>query len=165
MTENAPPLQYLKDGEVVGKTAEFIERISKKANFETKISILPWARAYQTVLIQKDIFIYPFVSNAERESKFIWIGEIFTLNLTWVPLKSRKEVKINHLDDDKKYKTGVIRADATFNYLIKNGFNKKEHFIIASELPLLLDLLYSEKIDSFIVDIALLKEMAMIHSS
>jgi len=162
VTENAPPLQYIKKGKVVGKTTQLINQIAKSSNFKTNIKILPWARAYQTVLNQKNIFIYPLVRTTERESKFIWIGEILTIKLTWVKLKSRIDVKINNIDDAKKYKLGVIRADATYNYLTKNGFKKNENFIVVSELPLLLELLYSEKIDSFIVDIALLKEMALI---
>jgi len=162
VTENAPPLQYIKSGKVVGKTTQLIEAISKNSNFKANIKILPWARAYQTALNQKNIFIYPLVRNAERESKFIWIGEILTIKLSWVRLKSRTDVKINSLEDAKNYKTGVIRADATYNYLIKNGFKKNENFIVVSELPLLLELLYSEKIDSYIVDVALLKEMAVI---
>lgn len=162
VTENAPPLQYIDKGKVVGKTTTFINQVTKNSNFKADIKILPWARAYQTALTQKNIFIYPLVRTAEREDNFIWIGKIYTLKLSWAKLKSRTDVSINNPEDAKNYKTGVIRADATYNYLIKNGFIKNDNFIVVSELPLLLELLYSEKIDSFIVDITLLKEMAVL---
>jgi polar amino acid transport system substrate-binding protein len=162
VTENAPPLQYIKNGKVVGKTTQLIHKIAEASNYKANIKIMPWARVYQTALNQKNTFIYPLVRTAERESSFIWIGKIRTLKLSWAKLKSRKDVNINKPEDAKNYKTGVIRADATYNYLIKNGFIKNDNFIVVSELPLLLELLYSEKIDSFIVDIALLKEMAVI---
>jgi len=162
VTENAPPLQYIKNGKVVGKTTQLIKQIANKSNFKANIKILPWARAYQTALNQKNMFIYPIVRTVERESKFVWIGKMLTIKLTWVKLKSRTDVVINRLTDAKSFKIGVIRADATYHYLIQNGFIKNKNFIVVSQLPLLLDLLYSKKIDSFIVDLALLKEMAVI---
>jgi len=93
VTENAPPLQYIKNGKVVGKTTQLINQISESSNFKTNIKILPWARAYQTALNQKNMFIYPLVRTAERESKFIWIGKMLTIKLSWVKLKSRTDVK------------------------------------------------------------------------
>ncbi|SFC58626.1 substrate-binding periplasmic protein [Pseudoalteromonas denitrificans] len=162
VTENAPPLQYIKDGEISGKTTRIIKKVLEHAQMPAKISIYPWARAYQKALNGKNIFIYPLVRTVERENHFIWIGEILTLNLSWVKLSHKKNIKISKLEDVKRYKIGVMRGDATHTYLLKHGFEKNKNFIVVSELPKLLNLLYAEKIDSFIVDLDLLKEMALL---
>ena len=50
LTENLPPLNYEKDGELVGPSVEIVREIQSRVGSRDKIQVYPWARAYKMAL-------------------------------------------------------------------------------------------------------------------
>ena len=54
LTENLPPLNYLKNGKLVGSSVEIVQEIQKRLGSQEPIQVYPWARAYQMALEKKE---------------------------------------------------------------------------------------------------------------
>ena len=160
VTENAPPLQYLSDGEVVGTTTSIVKAVLDKAGLSANIAIYPWARAYKIALTEPNTLLYPVMRNEEREEQLIWIGQLLSMQLGIVKLHSNKAMTLEQFGEVKGYKLGVMRDDYTHQMLVGMGFIEGEDYELFSNIPELLRLLYAEKIDCFIADLNLTQEMA-----
>jgi len=122
LTENLPPLNYVKGGKLIGPAVEMVKEIQKRVGSHEPIKIYPWARAYQMALKLENIVLFGMTRTAERNSKFKWIGPIARKRDILVAKKG-SGIKINTLDDAKKVKRiGTIRGDAKENYLKGQGF-------------------------------------------
>lgn len=122
LTENLPPLNYIKDGVLVGPAVDIVKEIQKRVGSHEQIKIYPWARAYQMALRLENIILFGMTRTSERENKFKWIGPIARKRDILV---ARKEsgIKILSLEDAKKVKQiGAIRGDAKEIYLKSMGF-------------------------------------------
>jgi polar amino acid transport system substrate-binding protein len=122
LTENLPPLNYLKDGELVGPSVEIVKEIQKRVGSTDKIQVYPWARAYQMALEEKNVVLFGMTHSKERENLFKWIGPLATKRDILVAKKGAG-FKINTLDDAKKVeRIGTLREDTRERYLKKHGF-------------------------------------------
>ncbi|MGD8337622.1 MAG: hypothetical protein PVJ29_11000, partial [Desulfobacterales bacterium] len=43
LTENLPPLNYVKDDELVGPSVEIVKEIQRRVGSSEKIQVFPWA--------------------------------------------------------------------------------------------------------------------------
>jgi len=43
LTENLPPLNYVKDGMLVGPSVEIVKEIQRRVESHAKIQVYPWA--------------------------------------------------------------------------------------------------------------------------
>jgi len=50
LTENLPPLNYVKDGVLMGSSVEIVQEIQRRIGSKEPIQVFPWARAYRLVL-------------------------------------------------------------------------------------------------------------------
>ena len=122
LTENLPPLNYIKDGVLVGPAVEMVKEIQKRLGSYESIKIYPWARAYQMALKLENIVLFGMTRTSERENKFKWIGPIARKRDIFVARKG-SGIEILTLEDAKKVKRiGTIRGDAKENYLKSMGF-------------------------------------------
>ena len=159
VTEDAPPLQFVVEGEVRGVTTELVREVLKQAQINAQFEIYPWARAYDQALKRKNTLLYSTIRTPERESLFHWIGKLGRFNLGFVMLKQNTDITINSTRDARRYVIGAMRDDYTHRYLLGNGFDN-DSLIIRSSLPELLDLFYKGLIDSFLVDTNLVCDLA-----
>ncbi|MFZ6724859.1 substrate-binding periplasmic protein [Undibacterium sp. MH2W] len=122
VTENLPPLNYEINGVVTGYATEVIQAVLKKANIQTTISLMPWARAYQTTLTQPNTLLYSTTRTPEREELFEWIGPISSRQIYLYKLKSRRDIQLKSIADSTQYKVGLVREmAATKEYLTVSG--------------------------------------------
>ncbi|MES2297287.1 MAG: transporter substrate-binding domain-containing protein [Pseudomonadota bacterium] len=111
------------DGKVVGPWTEGVKLILKNAGLpDYRISVYPWARAYQLALHEPNTLIYPIARTAARERQFKWVGEMQTVHYHFVKLADRKDIVIKRLDDARAYSIGVVRDDVRHQYLQAHGF-------------------------------------------
>lgn len=160
VTEDAPPLQYLVDGEVYGKSTELVKEVLGTSQLIADIEVYPWARAYETAINRPNTLIYSTIRTQQRESLFHWIGKIGRFQLDFVSLSSNKEFNVDSLEDVKLSVVGTMRDDFTHDYLTSQGFSDSD-LVIRSSLLELVDLLYKRRIDTFIVDRTLVCDLVI----
>jgi len=126
LTENLPPLNYLKDGELVGPSIEIVKEIQRRVGSRDKIQVYPWARAYKLALADKNVVLFGTTHTKAREDKFKWVGPLATKRDILVAKKG-SGVKINSLDDAKKVsRIGTLRDDTREVLLKSHGFTNLE---------------------------------------
>jgi polar amino acid transport system substrate-binding protein len=120
VTESLPPLNYEDNGVITGFATELLEATVQTAKLKkAQISLLPWARAYQTVLVQPNTLIYSITRNPEREALFEWIGPISPRQIFLYKLRERKDVSVKTLADASNYQVGLVREMAASKDFVK----------------------------------------------
>lgn len=148
VTEDLPPLQIENENQSpTGALIELVNLIIKDADIDAEITIYPWARSYEIALNQPNTFIFSMLRSNEREDKFQWIGKLFTIKSYLATLQSNAEIKINTIDDAKRYSVGSIRHDLAESYLLNKGFIPKKNLYVSSKYPTLWSTLYSGRTD------------------
>ena len=126
ITENSPPLNYIKNGKITGVATELVQEIMRRTGKVYSIEIMPWARGYRLALKKPNIVLYSTVRTKSREKLFKWVGPIATLK--WVFFaKSGSGLKISSLADAKKVGSiGTYIHDAREQALKAEGFTNLE---------------------------------------
>ncbi len=126
LTENLPPLNYVKDGELVGPSIEIVKEIQRRVGSRDKIQVYPWARAYKMALEDENVVLFGTTHTKARDDKFKWVGPLATKRDILVAKKD-SGIKINNLDDAKKVsRIGTLRDDTREVLLKRHGFTNLE---------------------------------------
>ncbi len=126
LTENLPPLNYVKDGELVGPSIEIVKEIQRRVGSRDKIQVYPWARAYKMALEDENVVLFGTTHTKARDDKFKWVGPLATKRDILVAKKVSR-IKINKLDDAKKVsRIGTLRDDTRELLLKSHGFTNLE---------------------------------------
>ena len=149
VTEEYSPYNYMEDGKIVGLSTEIVEATVSKAGFEKTLKLYPWPRAYKMVLKDKNTLIYTITRNEEREKSFKWVGPIAPRAIVIYKLKTRDDIKVNTLEDAKKYKIGVVRDGAFNKELQSKGFVIGKNLMVVATEKLNIRKLYKGRIDLF----------------
>ncbi len=127
MTENYPPLNYSDEGEIKGIFVDILMEITKKMDVSftrDKILLLPWARAYNSILKNKKKCLFGMARSADRENLFKWAGPVMDLKIILIS-KNSQAVQVNILDDIRNLKTGVVKDDIAEKTLLASGIGAK----------------------------------------
>lgn len=126
LTENLPPLNYIKDGKLVGPSIEIVKEIQRRVGSRDKIQAYPWARAYKIALEDENVVLFGMTHTKAREDKFKWVGPLATKRDILVAKKG-SGIKIINLDDAKKVsRIGTLRDDTRELLLKSHGFTNLE---------------------------------------
>ncbi len=126
LTENLPPLNYLKDGILVGPSVEIVKEIQRRVGSHEQIKVFPWARAYKMALEDENVVLFGMTHTESREDQFKWVGPLATKRDILVAKKG-SGIIINSLEDAKKVKRiGTLRDDTRERLLISHGFTNLE---------------------------------------
>ena len=126
LTENLPPLNYLKDGILVGPSVEIVKEIQRRVDSHEQIKVYPWARAYKMALEDENVVLFGTTYTKVRHDKFKWVGPLATKRDILVAKKG-SGIKINNLEDAKKVKRiGTLRDDTRERLLKRHGFTNLE---------------------------------------
>lgn len=116
---------YLQDGKVGGPATEIVEMSLKRAGLtDYRVSLYPWARAYDMALQEPSTLIYLIARTPAREAQFQWAGEFMRIQYHLYKLRDRNDVVVNDLSDAKRYAVAVMRDDVRQQYLQSRGFDK-----------------------------------------
>ncbi len=124
VTENAFPLSFERDGKVDGHATALVEETFRRAGFEYKIELYPWARALNMATNDPNVLIYSIARTPEREPQFKWVGEIMPIRYSLYKMRDRHDIVIKTLDDAKKYRIGILKDDTRAKYLAQHGFSE-----------------------------------------
>lgn len=126
LTEDLPPLNYLDDGKLVGPSVEIVQEIQRRIGSGEQIQVYPWARAYKIVLEEKNIILFGMTQTKQRQDLFKWVGPLAVKRDILIARKDA-HIKINNLDDAKKFKRiGTLRDDTREQLLKREGFQNLE---------------------------------------
>jgi polar amino acid transport system substrate-binding protein len=70
LTENLPPLNYLKENVLVGPSVEIVKEIQRKVGSHEQIKVYPWARAYKMALEEENVVLFSMTYTEDRYDKF-----------------------------------------------------------------------------------------------
>lgn len=146
-----PPFMYQNKNTLSGITVDSVKLIFKQADVATTIRALPWARAYNQALKDKNSYIFPLFKTSKRASSFHWVGPIPpAYNMQFYQLKSRTDIKVDSLSDAKKYRVGVLNKVANHKFLLEQGFVEGKNLFIVTEPGQNIKKLFAERIDLLI---------------
>lgn len=119
------PYSYLRDGQVSGPATQVVEASLRDAGLaDYRITLYPWARAYDMALKESNVLIYLIARTPARESLFKWVGEFMTMDYHLYKLKDNTDIVVRTLDDARNYTIGVMRDDLRHQYLQDKGFRR-----------------------------------------
>jgi len=113
MSEEYPPFNMTINNKPSGVSVEVLEGLLKKVDSDlTKndIKFLPWARSYSLVQRQKHTMLFSMARTKQREKLFKWVGPVGSSIVALIARKD-KNIKINSVEDMKKYKIGSVKND------------------------------------------------------
>ena len=126
ISEDYPPMNFQEKGEPKGICTAIVKAVLAKANVQYKaIEFLPWARGYAITLNEPNTMIYSIYRTPAREKLFHFVGPLLEIYSEFLVLAQNQDrVKINSLEDAKKYKIGTMNEDVAEQFLIGAGFTK-----------------------------------------
>jgi len=126
LTENLPPLNYVKDGVLVGPSVEIVREIQRRVGSHEQIEVYPWARAYKMALEDVNVVLFSMTYAKDRHDKFKWIGPLAKKRDILVAKKG-SGIEIKSLEDAKRVeRIGTLRDDTRELLLKSLGFNNLE---------------------------------------
>lgn len=124
VTEDYPPFNMQKDSNTVGISTDILRGAFQKAGIDYKISMFPWARAYDMATNDANTCVYSTTRTEEREGLFKWVGPL--VRNDWVLFGRVDSPKLTSLNDAKNYTIGGYQGDALTNYLKAQGLKVDE---------------------------------------
>ncbi|MDW5376865.1 transporter substrate-binding domain-containing protein [Halomonas sp. HP20-15] len=122
LTEELPPLNFRENGELTGLSVALVREIQRRLDNEQPIQLMPWARAYHSLMEKPGVALFSTARSAEREDLFQWVGPL--ANLAFVFYKrAGSPLTLDNLDDARKLETiATYRNDVREEFLLNHGF-------------------------------------------
>lgn len=123
-TEHFPPYSYVDtNGEKLkGISVEIVTEILKRTKFAHSLRLLPWNRAYELTLTQKNTCLFSTGRTPDREPLFKWISPFTEVSLVLFRKKGNP-IEINRLEDLNRYRIGGYLGDAASDFLIERNIS------------------------------------------
>lgn len=126
LTENLPPLNYVKEGKLIGPSVDVVKEIQRRVGSDEPIKVFPWSRAYKMALERENVILFSMTYTRDRHDKFKWIGPLAKKRDILVAKKG-SGIIINEIREAKKVRRiGTLRDDTRERLLISYGFTNLE---------------------------------------
>lgn len=125
LTEEYPPLtmSISPDGEVGGAVTDIVRELFKRLRIHYSLELMPWPRAYNAALLEKNVCLFPTTRTLPREAKFKWVGPLMQNPWVMYGRVSHPALAISSLEEIRRYKIGSYNGDAIAQYLTDKYFN------------------------------------------
>lgn len=128
LTEESPPLNFIKDGEISGLATEVVKELGKRTRTAASIRLVPWQEGYEALLEQPDVALFSTVMTAERKPLFKWVGPLAVLDTNLYALKG-SGIAIANLDDARKVnRIATVAKYYSEQMLEKEGFTNTQSY-------------------------------------
>lgn len=121
VTEDFPPYNFQEQGTVKGAATEVVESVLAQAGLRHTIEVLPWRRALDTALNERDTLIFSVARTESRERQLAWLGRICERKLVLYCLKERSDLLGHALESLPDATVAVIQGDASEELLRLRG--------------------------------------------
>jgi ABC-type amino acid transport substrate-binding protein len=142
-----PLLQYEKEGEIKGPSANILKSILNKANLNASVEFMPWPRAYSIAEKRPNTIILSMIRTPEREAKFHWLGIVSKLARVFIAIKENTDSNIISESYAKNKLVAVTRNSNSYNELIEKGFSENKNLYVVASAHEAFKLLISGKVD------------------
>jgi polar amino acid transport system substrate-binding protein len=130
VTEELPPFSYDEGGVVQGASTAVVRSVMDEAGLPCAIEVLPWRRALDAAVNEKNTFIYSVARTSERESRLLWIGKICDRTLAIYCLEERTDLLGHSLSELEDATLAVVQGDASVELLRELGVREDHlHFL------------------------------------
>ncbi len=150
LTEDLVPFNFMENNEVTGFTTEIVERLLEKTKIKPergKILLWPWKRAYQTALEEKNVLLFTTTRTPEREKLFKWVGPIYPRQQWIFKLVERSDIRIDSLDESKRYKIVEVENSANYQFFVKHGFEPGKNLMTTNTWKSKINMLIAGRVD------------------
>jgi len=151
VTEELPPYNMTRDGQLTGMSTEVVRAVLKEINVDATIQSMPWARAYDLALHDPDVLIYSITRTAEREPLFKWVGTIAAARW-FIYSSSTHPIALMDLDDARDWQTATVNEDVGEQYLMSQHFLVGRHLQSSNRYELNYQKLRTGHVDLWISD-------------
>jgi polar amino acid transport system substrate-binding protein len=122
MTEEYPPVTFMKEGNMTGFVTDMVREIASRQNIPDNIRLTSWKNAYNMALLYPNVILFSTERTPEREKLFRWVGPVGKNNVIFYAKKG-SGIVINSLGDAKQMEAIATTTDwFTEQYLQKQGF-------------------------------------------
>jgi polar amino acid transport system substrate-binding protein len=118
--EVSPPESFEVDGHMGGITGEMLNRALARAHVTATIAPVPWQRAYDDALGNPATCAYPTSVTPERLPLFKWASPLGQNDWALVGT-TETGIKLDSLDEAKRYRIGVYQGDARQSFFEAAG--------------------------------------------
>ncbi|MCO6185463.1 ABC transporter substrate-binding protein [Rhizobium sp. L1K21] len=143
LTEDYAPMNFLRDGKIVGASTEQVELLLERAKIDYSLEMVPWARGYALTQNEKNNCLYSTAHTDERNAKFKWVEPLVVTSSVLIA-KAGSDIHPLRVEDAWQYTVGTQRADVTYDLLVSFGFPKID---IAANFDMTLKKLLAGRID------------------
>jgi polar amino acid transport system substrate-binding protein len=131
MTEEYPPVTFMKNGRVSGFVTDMVREISARQGIPDNIRLASWDEAYKLTLSNPNVVLFSAERTAKRENLFQWVGPVGK-NSSILYARKGSGIRMNSLEDTRK----VAAIGTTANWfneqdLKDRGFTN----LVSSPLP------------------------------
>lgn len=131
MTEEYPPVTFMKDGKVTGFVTDMVREISVRQRIPDNIRLTSWRNAYDMAVINPNVALFSAERTKEREKLFQWVGPVGK-NSAIFYAKKGSGIRINSLDEARKVAAIATTANwFTEQDLKSRGFTN----LVSAPLP------------------------------
>lgn len=130
LTEQFPPYNMTSDGKafahkaknVSGLCTDIVKQMIQHLPYKTQIKVRNWDYGISKVKQKVNHGLFCTVRSAEREDSFYWVGPLTNINWTLFA-KTGSDIKLETLEDARKYRIGGYNGDVMTLFLQENNFN------------------------------------------
>ena len=132
LTEEYPPVTFMKDGKVTGFVTDIVREIIARQGIPDHIRLTSWDEAYNVALSNPNVVLFSAERTEKRENLFQWVGPVGK-NSAILYGKRGSGIKINRLEEAKKIAAIATTTNwFTEQYLKDKGFTN----LVSSPLPI-----------------------------
>jgi len=123
VTEEYPPVTFLKDGKPLGLVTDLVREIAARQGIPDNIRLTSWKNAYNMALLYPKVVLFSAERTPERESLFKWVGPVGK-NSAILYAKKGSGIRISRLDEARNVAAiGTTTNWFTEQHLQREGFS------------------------------------------
>jgi polar amino acid transport system substrate-binding protein len=123
VTEEYPPVTFMKDGKPSGLVTDMVREIAARQGIPDNIRLTSWKNAYNMALLYPKVVLFSAERTPERESLFRWVGPVGK-NSAVLYARKGSGVRISSLEEAKSVAAiGTTTNWFTEQHLKREGFS------------------------------------------
>jgi polar amino acid transport system substrate-binding protein len=123
VTEEYPPVTFLKDGKPLGLVTDLVREIAARQGIPDNIRLTSWKNAYNMALLYPKVVLFSAERTPERESLFKWVGPVGK-NSAILYARKGSGIRISRLDEARNVAAiGTTTNWFTEQHLQREGFS------------------------------------------
>lgn len=142
-TEQYPPFNFHRDGEIVGLGPDQAREIMRRTGIPFDMELLPWSRAIGLARSRPMTCVLTTAHTVDRNPHFKWV-EPLLVERTLIIRATNSNVHPANLAEARAYRTGTQTGDYTVELLHNAGFTNLD---LARDFDLTLKKLLSGRVD------------------